>query len=309
MKLKTLLAFTASLFAVLSLTNCKKLDGVVQPLSAADSAATTLTTIDTGYYQYIAADKSESLYALIYGTRSIYKTDSSGVKTTFYTLSAAADTTSKLKCLTIDTVGNVYTISYKSGTSSVVKVNTAGVGATYIANLDQYTTNGAAEIDKIEIAPSGDIYFNDRGGIHKVTLNGTASLVKSGQVQSFTIDADGNVIFIILPMDSQLGKVTPAGVESVFAGSTEYGSANGPLNTATFNIMDLLAADKSGNVFVSEHQGFTNQIRVISATGLVSTLTSGEKQYVNLVTDAKGNLYFTEMATNGHSITRKISRN
>ena len=133
-------------------------------------------------------------------------------------------------------------------------------------------------------------------------------------VQGIAFDFVGNM-YIADALNHKIRKINKNGDVSVFAGSGNAGSADGPVATAEFLQPDCIAVDKSGNVYVTD---FNNKIRKISTTGIVSTFagsglygdTDGAasiasfKYPENMAFDAQGNLYVTD--SQGYKI-RKVT--
>ena len=110
-------------------------------------------------------------------------------------------------------------------------------------------------------------------------------------------------------------KVTPDGKSSVFAGSSKPGFSDGAGSAAAFNGPNGLAADRAGNVYVSDSGN--NAIRKIDAAGVVSTLAGGVRGFADgtgtsarfhrpsaVAVDAAGNVF---VADRFNEAVRKIS--
>ena len=116
-------------------------------------------------------------------------------------------------------------------------------------------------------------------------------------------------------MNHLIRKITPAGVVTTLAGTGTAGSADGPAASASFYNPYKVAIDATGNVYVADYNN--NEIRLISAGGIVSTIagsTSGAANGVGTAAqfsnpagvclDGAGNLYVSDY---GNSEIRKIS--
>jgi len=124
----------------------------------------------------------------------------------------------------------------------------------------------------IAVDKSGSIYVADQGShaIRKITNPGTASCMVStlagscgkgyadGQGSSagfefpnaLTLDADGN---LYVTDNSSVRKITPAGYVTTLAGSaTESGAADGMGLSARFGLLQGIALDAKGNLYVSD---------------------------------------------------------
>ena len=88
------------------------------------------------------------------------------------------------------------------------------------------------------------------------------------------IDAAGN-LYVADTDNQRIRMVTPAGVVSTIAGSGTQGFADGAANAARFNNPWNVTV-KDGVLYVADY--FNDRIRMIDATGLVSTIAgSGTK--------------------------------
>ena len=128
------------------------------------------------------------------------------------------------------------------------------------------------------------------------------------------VDSSG-ILYVADAGNHRIRKITPAGVVSTFAGSTEgYKDATG--TAAQFDSPVGVAVDSSGNVYVAD--GNNHRIRKITSAGVVSTLagsgarghhdaivTEAEFNYPGgVAVDSSGNLYVADR--NNHCI-RKIT--
>ena len=121
MKKGTFYTLAFLLLTALFVAGCKK-DLTLKKLPATDTTANhgTVSTVINGLYNWIAADNAGNIYALNsnnnYPTDTIFKIDSLGNKSFYYTppITTDHDTTviSTMGCLTIDSVGNLYTVAY-----------------------------------------------------------------------------------------------------------------------------------------------------------------------------------------------------
>ncbi len=102
------------------------------------------------------------------------------------------------------------------------------------------------------------------------SADGTGALAQFYVPNGLTTDGAGNV-YVGDSGNSNVRKITPAGVVSTFAGAAEIeGSVDGPGSVAQFyNPIDLVT-DDSGNVYVADSYNYT--IRKITPAGVVSTL-------------------------------------
>ncbi|MDB5032349.1 hypothetical protein [Mucilaginibacter sp.] len=119
---------------------------------------------------------------------------------------------------------------------------------------------------------------------------------------SITADPSGNLYVV----DGQIRKVTPAGTVSTFAGGTTFGYVDATGTNASFNSIQGIVSDASGNLYVCDNGNY--RIRKITPAGVVSTFAgNGTKATVDgpastasffapryITIDASGNLYVTD---------------
>ncbi len=177
----------------------------------------------------------------------------------------------------------------------------------------------------------GNIYLVDifREQIVKIDKEGKSSIFAgTGKVAKFsvgrkeeaTFDCEGGIVLgtdgtIYLSASKRILKISPDGILSVLAGSGEAGNLDGKGSEASFKSPHGMAMDKMGNIYVAD--SYSNLIRKVSPTGVVSTLAgSGKAGFLDgigsqasfnrpqyLAVDTEGNVFVSD--TNNHSI-RKI---
>ncbi len=153
------------------------------------------------------------------------------------------------------------------------------------------------------------------GSATQGTLNGNGTAAQFNGPFGIDIDINGN-IFIADRSNHNIRKIDPAGNVTTYAGTT-VGYVDGPAATAKFDTPTFVAADKLGNVYVSDYGN--NRIRKIDAGGNVSTIagsaaTGGYQDGVTAVSklngpgglavDKTGDLYFADY---GNNMIRKIT--
>jgi sugar lactone lactonase YvrE len=225
----------------------------------------------------------------------------------------------------VDASGNVYVTDY--GNYKIRKITTLGVVTTF-AGSTQGNADGIGTAAKfnyvygLTIDASGNLYVNDAGSIRKITPLGLVTTITvtvpagysySGFSTGITIDSSGN-IYTAKTVDNIITKISPSGILSVFAGTTQ-GSADGDVSVAQFNGPIGLAVDSSGNVYVTDRNN--QKIRKISTSGIVTTLAGSTAGYLDgngtsakffnpwgIKIDPLGNLFISEQSNNK---IRKIS--
>jgi len=143
--------------------------------------------------------------------------------------------------------------------------------------------------------------------------DGTGSDAQFSQPFSVAADANGN-IYVADAGNNKIRKVTPAGVVTTLAGSTN-GFADGTGDAAQFNYPYGVTTDADGNFYVADKDN--HKIRKVTPAGVVTTLagsTSGstdgtgtEAQFngpYSVATDANNNVYVADAS---NSTIRKVT--
>jgi sugar lactone lactonase YvrE len=209
--------------------------------------------------------------------------------------------------IAVDVAGNLYVTDPKNNT--IRKIATNGVVSTVAGlagNAGSADGIGAAarfnQPEGIAVDSAGNLFVADSnsGTVRNVTANGTVTTlagaagttgnggigfqvppgaVGSGSACRFrvpygiAVDAAGD-LYLVDSWDNTVRKgrqvnYTPYTFTTI-AGNAGTGSADGTGNQARFNQPWGLAADRGGNVYVSDYNNFT--IRKISTAGIVTTL-------------------------------------
>jgi len=246
--------------------------------------------------------------------------------------------------ITVNTAGS-YTVRVISGTctsatsaTSTVQLQQYNV-TTFAGSITDGNVNGTGPFallsnpSGIVVDGNGNFYVTDynTNRIRKITSGGAVTNFAGSGENSFAdgsstsaafsgpygiaIDGSGN-LYIADQSNNRIRKITPAGVVSTFAGSGNFGYADGNGNTASFRSPSGVAVDAQDNVYVADLGN--NRIRKITPAGVVSTLAgSGSyshadgngtsasiKEPSGIAVDASGNVYVAE--TGGNYI-RKIT--
>ena len=246
----------------------------------------------------------------------------------------------------MDSSGNLYVADY--GNDTIRKVTSAGVVTTLAGLAGYYGTNDGTNSTARFYFPKGiavdsatNLYVADtlNGTIRKMTPMGTNWLVTTwaGVVGKYG-SADGTgtnaqfyfpwgitantrgEIYVADVMNSNIRKITSAGVVSTLAGSTggaSGDSADGVGSYARFSNPNGVAVDSAGNVYVADTYNHT--IRQITSAGQVNTMaglaehfggSDGPGSYARLnypkglALDSAGNVYVAD--TSNHTI-RKVT--
>lgn len=157
-------------------------------------------------------------------------------------------------------------------------------------------------------AASGEV-SSFAGSTTSGNVNGTGTAASFFNPSGVAVDSSGN-IYVADTNNNEIRKITPTGVVTTLAGTGAAGSADGPASSATFTSPTGIAVDSAGDVYVADSGN--NEIRVISAAGVVSTLagstTPGSSDGTgsgasfhspfSLALDSLGNIYVADAGNN-----------
>lgn len=169
---------------------------------------------------------------------------------------------------------------------------------------------------------SGNVYVADTNNqkIRKITpagivttlagstqglVDGNGTGAKFNFPQGITVDTSGN-IFVADTNNYCIRKITPTGIVSIIAGAPISGYRDGMGTNARFGILNGIAIDSQGTIYVSEPNDM--RIRKITSAGLVTTFAGGSgagskdgvgtlasfKYPQGLATDVAGNIYVAD---------------
>ncbi len=167
----------------------------------------------------------------------------------------------------------------------------------------------------IAIDHAGNLYVADTGNntIRKITpdhtvttlaglasapgtSDGTGSAARFIAPQGIAVDAKDNV-YVAEFANNTVRKITSDGIVSLLAGSVQIpGGENGRGAAAHFRNPWALAADKNGNVYVSDNGNLS--LRKITPEGVVITLADSFGNPRGVAVDAAGNIYVADLANN-----------
>jgi len=178
------------------------------------------------------------------------------------------------RALSFDAAGNLYVVDQFA--FKIRKIAPDGTVSTLAGNGLSGTSDGTGAAAQfkgpaaIGIGPDGVLYIGDTDGIRKVSPTGVVStwttLIK--QAAGLVFDASGN-LYATAWAQSQIYKITPAGVVSVFAGGAA-GFADGTGTAAKFANPLELAIDAAGHIYVADTGN--RAVRKISPAGVVTTV-------------------------------------
>ena len=206
------------------------------------------------------------------------------------------------------------------GTTLLRRISPFGM-VSPIAGLPDALSNGAAidgqasgaqfnpQAQQIARDASGTLYVADQCGVRRIATDGTVSFIAGSTVCGPQADGSGSAAVFFHPAGIAIGpngdlfvsdlyeirRVTPAGVVSTYAGSTAFGSADGPVSTARFNRPYQLSFGADGTLDVIDGN---LSIRTISADGQqVSTLPGLTADAVAV--DGSGTVYYSGKGPQG----------
>ena len=239
-----------------------------------------------------------------------------------------------------DAVGNLYVAELSNRV--IRKISPAGVVSTLAGTAGQLGsadgTGPAARFlspEAVAVDSAGNVFVTDAGThtIRKITQAGVVTTFAGATGQSGSVDGSANAarfnapigiaadssdnLYVADAVDQTIRKITPAGVVTTLAGSSlQQGSADGTGSAARFKSPYGVAADRSGNVFVSDQGNHT--VRRITPAGVVTTLAGSAGQpgypdgvgsaarFINpfyVATDPEGNVYVGDITATIRKIT------
>ncbi len=275
----------------------------------------------------IAVDTSGNVYVADLGNDTIREISSGGVVSTFAGVTGDTTQLDLPYGVAIDGSGNVYVTDLGDDTVKLISpagvisplagsagdsgsANGTGVGATFNAPLsiavdslgNAYVADDGNLVIR-EIMPGGVVStfsgivgtFGDAGGTVLATY---------GSPYGVAVDGSGNV-YVADAANNQIRKITPSQFVSNLAGAPSYGTSDGSEDQAQFGLLEDLAADGLGNIYVND----SGNIRQVTSAGLVTTLT-GVTTNGGLAADSVGDIYYEDtslgisMRTPGGTVTQ-----
>ena len=238
----------------------------------------------------VTVDSSGNTYVAEWSNHTIRKISTGGIVTT---LAGSAGSTGSVngignaarfnnpRGVAVDASGNVFVADYSNHV--IRKITPAGVVSTFAGSVgitgSANGTGGSARFNapaNVAVDTSGNVYVADSGNGSLRKINAvrvvTTMATGLGNILGVTVDASGNV-YTVDYNSHVVHKVTQAGAVTTLAGSAGVsGSANGTGAAARFKNPMAIAADASGNLFVSD-AGNNSVRKIVAATGVVTTIS------------------------------------
>lgn len=295
----------------------------------------------------VAVDESSNVYVTDRFNHAIRKIDAQGMVTTLagtgtrgYTDGAGDQAQFYYPShLVLEAGGDLAVADRSNHRIRRVSTGAAGLVSTFAGSGVEGDTDGtgtAAEFKGpfgMATDAAGNLYVGDienqlirkinpQGEVTTFAGSGNAGYADgTGQGASFNFPAGVNVdgegyVYVADALNHRIRKISPSGEVSTLAGNGTIGFTNGQGTAAQFNSPVDVALDNNGNLYVADMEN--NQIRMISPSGEVSTLTgTGAEGYADgagdqaqfyspsgIAIDQEGNLY---VADGGNNRIRKIT--
>ncbi len=251
------------------------------PTLAVDSAGTVYSGNDAAIYKTTTA----GVVSLLAGSARSYGTvDGPGSAARFgYSLSLATDLSGY-----VYVADQVYDVIRRVGPAGDV-TTVAGNGEGWSRDGDRATANFTAPT-AIAATASGELLVADDTTVRRVAPDGSVVTIAGVSSSSATRHTDGSgtaarlgnhlrctlapdgCLYVADSLHHTIRKVTPAGNVTTLAGRPgETGSTDGTAEAARFFEPRSIAADRNGNLYVTD--GGNHTIRKVTPAGVVTTLT------------------------------------
>lgn len=243
---------------------------------AATGYSNTPVVVGTGLGTNTATDAAGNIYVIETNGKAIKKMPAGG--------GAGTDIVSgfgELEGIAIDTAGNIYATDYTN--NQVVEIHKGTTTPVVLGS-------GFVEPVGIAVDLAGNVYVADYGhnAVKEIVL-GNSTPVLIGTVDrpgAMAVDPSGNV-FVALPQDGLVQRI-PA----------NHGQLRNFTNLV-FNVLQGLATDPLGNLFVTDETGTVYMFPPTGGSGTV--ITTNIVAPNGITVDPKGNLYICDAGPGGLS--------
>ena len=205
--------------------------------------------------------------------------------------------------IAVDTTGNIFVADLGHG--QVKEILAAG-GYTTVNTLG----SGFTQPTHVAVDMSGNVFVSDIGNsaVEEIVAAGgyttVNTLVSTSSPGSVVVDGSGNVFF------SDIGDSAVQEIREILAAGG-YTTVNTLASTYTtnggFNLIQVLALDGNGNVFVGDagsgtiivnsNEGSVKEILAAGGYTTVNTVASGLVVPTAVATDGKGNLFYNQFSS------------
>lgn len=281
--------------------------------------------------QSLTIDASGNLYVSDLFNFNIRKITTTDLRVSTYAGRSVSNPTlpwGNFEGLVADNSGNIFMIEY----DLIYKIQSPTSGYVFAGNLSvqyidgQGVNAGFYGIWNIAIDKEDNLYLPDYDTlnqlkIRKVTPSGTVSTFaiqtnnvyvaapRGNYFEAIAVDNSSN-IYVTANAKSDIVKITPQGVATILAGSSDTGYIDSQGTLARFGNITGMVIDPTGNIYVSD--GANNVIRKVTPDGIVTTIAgTGSKGFVDgdadkaefnvpfgIVIDKKGIIYVADLQNN-----------
>jgi hypothetical protein len=233
----------------------------------------------------VVADAVGNVYVTDGNNHNIRKITPSGVVTT-----VAGTTLTSGQSGYVDATGAAARFNYPYG------IAIDKFGTLFVADINNNVIRKITPLGVVSTYAGSGAFGNTNGNALSATFN---------YLTGVATDAAGNV-YVADGGNYVIRKITPSGIVSNFAGTGTAGISDGPAAVASFDCMDQMCSDASGNLYL--YDGCNYIVRKVTPSGEVSTIAgSGYFGYNDgvgtaasfdwmqgIAADAAGNVYVSD---------------